>query len=254
MTVTKLLEKKQKGQKISMITAYDYQTATLVDSAGLDIILVGDSLGNVVLGYEDTTKVTMQDMLHHTRAVAHGTKNALIVGDMPFMSYHIGTKTAVKNAGEFIKAGANAVKVEGCDGIEKEIKAILSAGIPVMGHLGLLPQSVNKTGGYKMQGNDEKSAEKIIKDAQNLEKLGVFALVLECIPSELASRIAQMLSIPVIGIGAGKNTDGQVLVINDMLGFNSGYIPAFVKKYANVKDIIFKALTDYKNDVESGEF
>lgn len=238
-----------------MLTSYDYATACLVDQAGLDMILVGDSLGNVVLGYENTLAVTMDDMVHHTRAVVRGTQQAMVVGDMPFLSYHITTSEAVRNAGRIIQeGGAQAVKLEG--GVERvdTIKAILDAQIPVMGHIGLTPQSVNQFGGFKVQGKDLETARKLIEDARALDKAGVFAMVLECVPSALAQKITAEVSVPTIGIGAGPHCDGQVLVINDMLGISSGHIPKFVKKYADLQPVIVEALKAYKEEVEDGSF
>lgn len=255
VTTATLRDKKAKQMKISMLTSYDYATAGLVDQAGLDMILVGDSLGMVVLGYENTLSVTMDDMIHHTRTVVRGTQNVMVVGDMPFLSYHISASEAVRNAGRFIQeGGAQAVKLEG--GMERvdTIKAILDAQIPVMGHIGLTPQSVNQFGGFKVQGKDLETARKLIRDAQALDKAGVFAIVLECVPAALAQKITAEVSVPTIGIGAGPHCDGQVLVINDMLGMFSGHIPKFVKKYANLQPVIVEALKAYKQEVEDGSF
>lgn len=255
VTTATLKDKKAKQVKISMLTSYDYATACLVDQAGLDMILVGDSLGNVVLGYENTLSVTMDDMIHHTRAVVRGTKNAMVVGDMPFLSYHITTTEAVRNAGRIIQeGGAQAVKLEG--GVERvdTVKAILDAQIPVMGHIGLTPQSVNQFGGFKVQGKDLETARKLIEDARALDKAGVFSIVLECVPAALAQRITEEISVPTIGIGAGSYCDGQVLVVNDMLGMSSGHIPKFVKKYVNLQPVIVEALKAYKQEVEDGSF
>jgi 3-methyl-2-oxobutanoate hydroxymethyltransferase len=255
VTTATLKDKKAQQIKISMLTSYDYATACLVDQAGLDMILVGDSLGNVVLGYENTLAVTMDDMVHHTRAVVRGTQQAMVVGDMPFLSYHITTSEAVRNAGRIIQeGGAQAVKLEG--GVERvdTIKAILDAQIPVMGHIGLTPQSVNQFGGFKVQGKDLETARKLIEDARALDKAGVFAMVLECVPSALAQKITAEVSVPTIGIGAGPHCDGQVLVINDMLGISSGHIPKFVKKYADLQPVIVEALKAYKEEVEDGSF
>ncbi len=250
-----LKEKKARQEKISMLTSYDYSTAGLVDQAGLDMILVGDSLGMVVLGYENTLAVTMDDMVHHTRAVVRGTQNAMVVADMPFLSYHVSTEEAVRNAGRFIQeGGAQAVKLEG--GVERveAVKAILDAQIPVMGHIGLTPQSVNQFGGFKVQGKDLETARKLLRDAQALDKVGVFSIVLECVPSALAKKITEEVSVSTIGIGAGPDCDGQVLVINDMLGMFSGHIPKFVKKYVNLQPLIMEALKSYKKEVEEGSF
>lgn len=250
-----LKEKKLNKQKITMLTSYDYSTAAMVDEAGIDMILVGDSLGMVVLGYENTLSVNMDDMIHHTRAVVKGTQNAMVVGDMPFMSYHISTEEAVRNAGRFIQeAGAQSVKLEG--GIERvdTVKAILDAQIPVVGHIGLTPQSVNQLGGFRVQGKDLDTAKKLIESARALEKAGVFALVLECVPAKLTKIITEEISVPTIGIGAGPGCDGQVLVINDMLGMYKGHIPKFVKKFTNLEPLIMTALKEYKQEVEEGTF
>ena len=244
-----------KGKKIAMLTAYDYPTAKIIDQCECDIILVGDSLGNVILGYPNTTHVTMEDMLHHTSAVARGTSRALIVADMPFLSYHLGEHKAIENAGRFIsQAGANAVKLEGGAEIAETVRAITNAGIPVMGHLGLLPQSVNQIGGFLTQGKTDEQAARLIEDAKTLEKSGAFAIVLECIPPELAARITESVSIPTIGIGAGPHCDGQVLVLHDMLGICDGYVPSFVKKYADLQANIRNAVAEYVNEVKNGEF
>lgn len=250
-----LLAKKQNHEKITMLTSYDYSMAGMVDAAGIDMILVGDSLGMVTLGYENTLAVTVDDMIHHTSAVVRGTSNTMVVGDMPFLSYHISKKEAVRNAGRFIQeAGAQSVKLEG--GVERvdTIKAILDAQIPVMGHIGMTPQSVNQFGGFKVQGKDIEGAKKIIADAKALEKAGVFGIVLECVPTPLAQRITEEVAVPTIGIGAGPYCDGQVLVINDMLGMFKGHIPKFVKKFANLEPLIMEALQSYKNEVEAGTF
>ena len=244
----------EQRKKITMLTAYDYPTAKLVDESGCDIILVGDSLGNVVLGYPNTTHVTMEDMLHHTAAVARGTEHAMIIGDMPFLSYHLGEHKAIENAGRLIQAGATAVKLEGGKIIEDTIRSIINAGIPVMGHLGLLPQSVNQIGGFLVQGKTEDAAAALIEDAKLLEECGAFAIVLECIPHDLAKQITNAIDIPTIGIGAGPHCDGQVLVLHDMLGLYSDYVPSFVKKYANLNINIKEALSQYINEVENGEF
>ncbi len=255
VTTATLRDKKAKQEKISMLTSYDYSTAGLVDQAGLDMILVGDSLGNVVLGYENTLAVTMDDMVHHTRAVVRGTQNAMVVADMPFLSYHVSIEEAIRNAGRLIQeGGAQAVKLEG--GVERVdvVKAILDAQIPVMGHIGLTPQSVNQFGGFKVQGKDLETARKLLRDAQALEKAGVFSIVLEGVPSALAKKVTEEVSVPTIGIGAGPDCDGQVLVINDMLGMFSDYVPKFVKKYVDLQPLILEALKAYKMEVEEGSF
>ncbi|MDD3364257.1 MAG: 3-methyl-2-oxobutanoate hydroxymethyltransferase [Syntrophomonas sp.] len=247
--------KKLKNEKISMLTAYDYSLAAMVDEAGIDMILVGDSLGMVSLGYENTLSVTMEDMIHHTKAVVRGTKHAMVVGDMPFMSYHVSIKEAVRNAGRFIQeGGAQAVKLEGGQERIATVKAILDAQIPVVAHIGLTPQSVNQFGGFKVQGKDLETAQKLIRDAKLLEEAGVFSIVLEGVPTQLAKRITEEVSVPTIGIGAGHYCDGQVLVINDMLGMFKGHIPKFVKKFTNLEPLIMAALKDYKSEVEAGTF
>jgi 3-methyl-2-oxobutanoate hydroxymethyltransferase len=255
ITTSVLRVKKAKNEKISMLTAYDYSLAAMVDEAGIDMILVGDSLGNVVLGYDTTLPVTMDDMIHHTKAVVRGTRNAMVVADMPFLSYHISVEEAVRNAGRCIQeGGAQAVKLEG--GVERipVVRAILDAQIPVMGHIGLTPQSVNAFGGFKVQGKDIESANKLIRDAKALDEAGVFSIVLEGVPTKLAQRITAEVSVPTIGIGAGQYCDGQVLVINDMLGMFKGHIPKFVKKFANLEPLIIAALQAYKREVEAGTF
>lgn len=255
ITTSTLRTKKLNNEKITMLTAYDYSLAAMVDEAGIDVILVGDSLGNVVLGYENTLAVTMNDMIHHCSAVARAAKNAMVVGDMPFLSYHISITEAVRNAGRFIQeGGCQAVKLEG--GIERvdTIKAILDAQIPVVGHIGLTPQSVNQFGGFKVQGKDLESAKKLINDAKALETAGAFCVVLEGVPTVLAKKVTEEITIPTIGIGAGHYCDGQVLVINDMLGMFKGHIPKFVKKFANLEPIILEALQAYKTEVEAGTF
>lgn len=254
-TVSTFKKAKENKEKLTMLTAYDYSTARLFDEAGINSILVGDSLGNVILGYEDTLSVTMEDMIHHSAAVARGAKNALVVCDMPFMSYQASVYDAVTNAGRLMKEGrANAVKLEGGEEVCPQIKAITECGIPVVAHLGLTPQSINAFGGYKVQGRDLEAAKKLIDDAVAVEKAGAFALVLECVPTEIATKITEKLTIPTIGIGAGNGCDGQVLVYQDMLGMFSDYTPKFVKQYANVGTIIKDAVTDYINEVNSGVF
>jgi 3-methyl-2-oxobutanoate hydroxymethyltransferase len=256
VTVTSLQNKKDDDKKITMLTAYDYQFAKLIDEAGLDIILVGDSLGMVVLGYDTTLKVTLDDMIYHTQAVARGSNSSLVVTDLPFMAYKIADLSqTVINAGKIIKEGnAQAVKLEGGRQIVEEVAAIIEAGIPVMGHLGLTPQSVNQVGGFKVQAKTEGEADKLVADAKALEQAGVFALVLECIPAQLAKRVTDELTIPTIGIGAGKDCDGQVLVTQDMLGFNNDFSPKFVKEYADLAEEISAAIGRYKREVEQGEF
>jgi 3-methyl-2-oxobutanoate hydroxymethyltransferase len=254
-TVLTLKDAKQKNKKITMLTAYDYSTAKLMDEAGINAILVGDSLGMVILGYEDTLQVTMDDMLYHTKAVARGTKNALIVSDMPFMSYQTSVYDAVCNAGRLIKEGhANAVKLEGGSVVCPQIRAIVDASIPVMAHIGLTPQSVNTFGGFKVQGKDEEAARKLIDSAKAVEQAGAFAVVLECIPARLAAIISESISIPTIGIGAGNGCDGQVLVYQDMLGMYSDFTPKFVKRYSDIGSQMKAAFAQYIEEVEKGEF
>lgn len=238
-----------------MLTAYDYSTAKLIDESGVNSILVGDSLGNVILGYEDTISVTMEDMIHHGAAVARGAKNALVVVDMPFMSYQTSVYDAVVNAGRLMKEGrAGAVKLEGGEEVCPQIKAITAAGIPVVAHLGLTPQSIHAFGGHKVQGKTENAAKKILEDAKAVELAGAFALVLECVPAKLAELVTKNISIPTIGIGAGNVCDGQVLVYQDMLGMFSDFTPKFVKKFANVGEVMTKAFQEYIKAVGDGTF
>lgn len=246
---------KMSGKKISMLTAYDYPTAKIIDDAGIDSILVGDSLGTAVLGYEDTTKVTMEDMIHHTKAVSRGARRAFIVGDMPFLSYHMGKYESVKNAGRLVaEGGCKAVKMEGGEDIIEDVKAIIKAGIPVMGHLGYTPQSINIFGGHKAQGKTLQTAENILKDARLLEESGAFALVLECVPYKLAELVCKKIEIPVIGIGSGPYCDGQVLVSTDLLGYIRDFNPKHLKKYLNACDLIDGAVKNYIEDLNSGAF
>ncbi len=254
-TVFTFREQKAKGEKISMLTAYDYSTAKLMDEAGINGILVGDSLGMVVLGYEDTLPVTMEDMIHHTAAVCRGAKNTLVVGDMPFMSYQVSVEEAVYNAGRLMKEGrCQAVKLEGGASVCPQIRAITNASIPVMAHIGLTPQSINAFGGFKVQGKSEEAAKKLLEDAKAVEEAGAFAVVLECVPAKLAELISKSISIPTIGIGAGAGCDGQILVYQDMLGLFSDFTPKFVKKYANVGEMMTQAFRDYIADVQEGSF
>lgn len=255
ITTIKLAEMKKAGEKIVMLTAYDHPTAKLLNEAGIDILLVGDSLGNVKRGYENTLAVTMEDMVLYTKAVKAGNSRALLVADMPFMSYEASAEDAVRNAGRLIKqGGAGAVKVEGGAEIIDKIKAIIRAKIPVMGHIGLTPQAINQLGGFKVQGRNDKSAAGLLSAAKKLEKAGIFALVLECVPVALAARISSALAIPTIGIGAGVECDGQVLVIDDILGLSGDFRPKFVKKYADLRAVILKAAGDYKRDVKEKIF
>ena len=244
---------KQKNERLTMLTAYDYSTAKLIDASGIDSVLVGDSLGMVMLGYEDTLSVTMEDMIHHTKAVARGVKDALVVSDLPFMSYQTSVYDAVVNAGRLIKEGrAQAVKLEGGLEVCPQIKAIVEASIPVMAHLGLTPQSVNAFGGFKVQGKDEEAARSLIEQAKAVEAAGAFAEVLECIPAKLAELITKSISLPPIGIGAGNGCDGQVLVYQDMLGLYSDFTPKFVKRYAEIGPQMENAIEDYISEVKSG--
>lgn len=254
-TVVTFSQAKKKNEKLSMLTAYDYSTAKLIDEAGINAILVGDSLGNVCLGYENTLSVTMEDMIHHTAAVSRGCENALLVSDLPFMSYQASVYDAVKNAGRLVKEGhAHAVKLEGGKDFAPHIEAIAKASIPVMAHIGLTPQSVNALGGFKVQGKSLEAARKLIDDALALEAAGAFAVLMECVPARLAQIITGKLSVPTIGIGAGAGCDGQVLVYQDMLAMYSGFLPKFVKKYAGVGDIMKEAFKSYKDEVSKGVF
>lgn len=260
ITAKSILKMKKDGIKIPVLTAYSYPIAKIIDQAGIPVILVGDSLAMVEAGMDSTLPVTMDEMIYHTKSVRRGTKNALLVADMPFMSYQTSIATALKNAGRFLKeAQVGAVKLEGGLAIEGTIKAIVTAGIPVMGHIGLTPQSVNTLGGYKVQGKNSSDAEKIIEDALAVERAGAFSVVLECVPSKLAKVITERLSIPTIGIGAGLDCDGQVLVINDVIGLNGGLDsvskpPKFVKQYANVSNIIETSVKKFSNEVTKGKF
>ncbi len=253
VTALDLIKMKQRGEKIVMITAYDYVTAKLVDEAGVDAILVGDSLGMVMLGYESTLPVTMEEMLIHVRAVARAKPRALIVGDMPFMSYEASRKEAVRNAGRMVKAGAEAVKLEGGVEIVDKVEAIVNAGIPVMGHIGLTPQRYLKLGGYKLMGKTAEAAEKLLEDAKALEDAGAFAIVIEFTAAEVAKMITEKLKIPTIGVGAGPWCDGQVLVIHDVLGL-SPYSPPFAKRYVDLSKIIKDAVARYAEEVRKGVF
>lgn len=255
VTITKLQDMKNANKKITMLTAYDYSMAKILDNAGIDILLVGDSLSMVMLGNENTLPVSMDEMVIFTKAVAKGTTNALVVADMPFLSYKVDLKDAVYNAGRLIKdGGAQAVKVEGGEYIAKTILAMIHADIPVMGHIGLTPQAIHQMGGYKIQGKNPPSAEKLIEDAKLLEEIGIFALVLECIPYELAKEITEAIDIPTMGIGAGPYCDGQVSVIHDILGLYEEIRPKFVRKYANLTSVITKAVNKYTKDVQEGKF
>ena len=255
INISKLKEMKQKGEKIPMLTAYDYATAKLIDEAGVPLILVGDSLGMVVLGYESTIPVTMEEMLHHTKAVVRGTKQALVVGDMPFMTYHTSISDALYNAASFIQqGGAQAVKLEGGENVAEVVHRMVECGIPVMGHIGLTPQSIHQLGGFKVQGKTPEAAVRLLKDARALEEAGAFAIVLETIPAPLARLITRKVSIPTIGIGAGPWCDGQVQVISDLLGLFTDFVPKHAKQYARLFDTIKGAVADYIGEVQSGVF
>ncbi len=255
ITIGYLQEKKRAGKKITMMTAYDYPTAKLVDKVGIDTILVGDSLGMVVLGYDSTVSVTMDEMLHHLKAVSRGAKKSFIIGDMPFMSYHVSIEKAVENAGRFIKeGGCEAVKLEGGTKMAHVVKAMVDVGIPVCAHIGLTPQTATMLSGFKVQGKDSESARELVTSAKDLEEAGAFMIVMECIPDRLAARITAELSIPTIGIGAGNDCDGQVLVYHDVVGLFERFTPKFVKQYANLFPEVEKALTEFKKEVETGKF
>lgn len=255
VTTNSIMEMKKRREPIVMITAYDYPTAQMVDEAGVDIILVGDSLGMVVLGYENTLPVTMEEMMVFVKAVSRGAKRAMIVADMPFMSYQVSVEDAVRNAGRFIKeCGAHAVKLEGGMEIIEIVKRLTDIGIPVMGHIGLTPQSIHRIGGYRVQGRDQESRKKLIEDAKELEKVGCFSIVLEAVPMDLAREITESLSIPTIGIGAGPYCDGQVLVFHDLVGIYTGFKPKFVKRYAMVRETIIEAVKKYREEVKNRIF
>jgi len=255
VTILSLKSKKEKGEPITMLTAYDYPTGLLVDQAGIDIILVGDSLAMVVLGQENTVAVTMDEMLHHCKAVARGAKHPLLVGDMPFMSYQVDVKEAVRNAGRFLKEGGmDVIKLEGGRGMAPTAEAIVDAGIPVMGHIGLTPQTISKLGGYRVQGKDVATAKALIDDGLALEDAGAFSLILEAIPGPVAKLITERVSIPTIGIGAGPDCDGQVLVIHDLIGLFDRFVPKFVKQYAQIFPVIVEALEGYRDEVIAGAF
>jgi 3-methyl-2-oxobutanoate hydroxymethyltransferase len=252
-TVRDIINMKAAGEKITMLTAADYSIAGLLDASGIDVILVGDSLGMVVLGYDSTVPVSMDEMIHHAKAVGRGVKNGLLVGDMPFLSYQVDKYEAIKNAGRFLKeAGCDAVKVEGGEVICDTVSSIVRAGIPVMGHIGLTPQTAGQLGGYKVQGKDVDSARKLLSQAKALEDAGVFALVLECIPDKLSGMISESIGIPTIGIGAGVECDGQVLVTHDLLGMFEKFVPSFVKSYVKLAPQIKDAIAAFSNEVRNG--
>jgi 3-methyl-2-oxobutanoate hydroxymethyltransferase len=253
--VQQIKEMKEKGEKFAMLTAYDYLTAKIIDEAGIPLILVGDSLGNVVLGYETTIPVTMDVMIHHTKAVTRAVKTALVVGDMPFMSYQISMEDTLRNAARFIQeAEAHAVKLEGGVTVAETVRRIVNCGIPVMGHIGLTPQSINQLSGRKIQGKTADAAKRLLDDAIALEQAGAFAFVMETVPAPLAALITQKVSIPTIGIGAGSGCDGQVQVIHDVLGLTSGFVPKHAKQYAKLAEIMKGAVAQYQSDVKHGEF
>lgn len=255
MTVRDLRSHKERGERFAMVTAYDTITATMLDDAGIPVLLVGDSLGMVVLGYDSTVPVTVEEMLHHTRAVRRGTSRALVVADMPFMSYQASAAEGMHNAGRMLKeGGASAVKLEGAGPVVDLTAALTSAGIPVMGHLGLTPQSVNQLGGFRVQGRDEQAAEQLLGDARALEEAGAFGVVLECVPEALGQRVTRSLTIPTIGIGAGRHTDGQVLVFHDLVGLTGGRQPRFVKAYADLRGAVTDAAKAFQSEVASGDY
>ncbi|MCX6005938.1 MAG: 3-methyl-2-oxobutanoate hydroxymethyltransferase [Chloroflexi bacterium] len=255
LTINKIQDMKKAGEKITMLTAYDYSTAKIVDESGVNLILVGDTLGEVMMGYETTLPVTIEEMLFHTKAVVRGTKNALIIGDMPFMTYQINADEAMRNAGRFMQeTGCQAVKLEGGATVANTIKRIVDAGIPVMGHIGLTPQSINQLGGHRVQGKTPDTASRLLDDALAVQQAGAFAIVIELVPMQLAKVITSRLSIPTIGIGAGPYCDGQVLVIHDMLGWFTDFVPKHTKQYANLADVIKTAVSSYMDEVKSGAF
>lgn len=254
ITVGQLREMRERGERVTMLTAYDYSTARLLDESGVDMLLVGDSLGMVVLGYENTLPVTIDEMIHHTKAVTRGSKRSLVVGDMPFMTYHASVDEAIKNAGRFLQeGGAQAVKLEGGVRMAEKVRRIVECGVPVMGHIGLTPQSINQIG-QRVQGKSASAAMDIVADAEALDRAGVFAIVLECVPARLAKIITRRVSVPTIGIGAGVNCDGQVQVIHDLLGLVSDFVPKHAKQYARLGETIRSAVQDYVAEVRSGGF
>jgi len=255
ITPVDLQTMKNEGKKFSMLTAYDYPMALLEDRAGIEVILVGDSLGMTVLGYENTIPVTMEEMIHHTKAVTRGAKYALIIGDMPFMSYNVSEQDAIYNAGRFMKEGkADAIKLEGGVSVKEIVRAIVKAGIPVMGHIGLTPQTISMLGGFKVQGKDAQAAQKIIDDALGLEDAGAFSVLLEAVPAPIAQKVTKRLKVPTIGIGAGVHCDGQVLVVHDMLGLFDRFTPKFAKRYVNLSEQMLKAFEAYREEVLKGVF
>ena len=255
VTIRDLKRMKRDGERIPMITAYDYTSACLVEKAGIPLILVGDSLGQVMLGYDSTVPVTMNDMVHHTKTVVRGAQKAHIVGDLPFLSYHTSVFDAMRNAGRLLKeGGAQSVKLEGGQSQAETVSRIVESGIPVMGHIGLTPQSVNQLGGYRVQGKSLKAALQLMEDARALEEAGAYAIVLECVPAPLARMISERVAVPTIGIGAGAGCDGQVQVFHDLLGLYQDFVPKHARRYANMGDAVVQATSDYINDVRSGQF
>ncbi len=255
VTIGEIREMKQRGEKIPMLTAYDYATAKLVDEAGVPLILVGDSLGMVILGYESTIPVTMDEMIHHTKAVVRGTEHALVIGDMPFMTYHLSVEDALRNAARFIQeGGAQAVKLEGGEVVAEKVSRLVACGIPVQGHIGLTPQSVHQLGGYKVVGKTPEVAVRVLNDAKALEEAGAFSIVLECVPAPLSKLITERVAVPTIGIGAGKHCDGQVQVVSDILGLFTDFVPKHAKQYAKLNQAITTAVTDYIAEVKAGDF
>ena len=255
ITINKIREMKEKGEKITMLTAYDYSTARIVDEVGIPLILVGDSLGMVVLGYETPIPVTMDEMLHHTKAVVRGSQQAMIIGDMPFMTYHVNVEVALRNAARFIQeAGAQAIKLEGGVVVADKVKRLVECGIPVMGHIGLTPQSIHQFGGFRVQGKTSEAAVRLLEDAKALEEAGAFSIVLEAVPAPLAALVTGKVRVPTIGIGAGIGCDGQVQVINDILGSFADFVPKHAKQYAKLTEIIRNAVTEYYSEVKAGIF
>jgi len=254
MNIPEFQQYKQAGKKLTVVTAYDALFTKLVEQAGLEVILVGDSLGMVIQGHPNTLSVTMDDMLYHTRLVARSAQKSLVIADMPFMSYQVSVEEAVRNAGRFLQAGAMAVKMEGGRSVVDRVEAMTRFGIPVMGHVGMTPQSVNQSGGYKVMGKGTEQAQTILEDVKSLERAGVFSIVLECMPASLAKQVTEIVSIPTIGIGAGSHCDGQVLVLYDLLGLFDDFVPKFVKPYAHLRADALQALKRYREEVECGKF
>ena len=255
VTINDIKQMRERGEKIAMLTAYDYSTAKLVDEAGIPIVLVGDSLGMVCLGYESTIPVTMDEMIHHTKAVVRGTQRALVVGDMPFMTYHVSVEEALRNAARFIQeAGAQAVKLEGGETVADKVKRMVECGMPVLGHIGLTPQSIHQFGGFKVQGKTPEAAVRLLNDARALDEAGVFGIVLETVPAPLTKLITETVSVPTIGIGAGPHCDGQVQVINDILGLFTDFVPKHAKQYAVLHETIKKAVSEYMSEVKEQTF